>query len=146
MAAASYDPGSRPPTRCVRLLKVLVLDRDTAAGSAVRVALEEAGYYLNLVTDVHEGCRRVQERAYELVIISDSVGLAAVQGILETLARRVSPPGVIVLTGPHELRMDKDGSDVPSLSILRRPCAVEDVVDTARALVGVPWSDHPEGA
>ena len=62
MAAASYDPGSRPPTRCVRLLKVLVLDRDATAGTAVRLALEEAGYYLNLVSDVHEGCRRVQER------------------------------------------------------------------------------------
>jgi DNA-binding response OmpR family regulator len=145
MTAASYDPGSRPPTRCVRLLKVLVLDRDTTAGPAIRLALEEAGYYLNCVSDVHEGCRRVQERAYDLVILSDSVGLPAVQGILDTLARRVSPPGVIVLAGPDGLRMDNDSQSVPCLSILRRPCSIQDVVDTARAMVGVPWSDHREG-
>ena len=146
MAAASYDSGSRPPTRCVRLLKVLVLDRDATAGAAVRLALEEAGYYLNLVSDVHEGCRRVQERMYDLVIVSDSVGSAAVHGVLDVLARRVSPPGVIVLAGPEGLQMDKDSLSVPCLSILRRPCSIEDVVDTARALVGVPWSDHHEGA
>ena len=70
MAAASFDSDSRTPTRCVRLLKVLVVDRDATEGFAIRLALEEAGYYLNIVTDVHEGCRRVQERTYDLVIIS----------------------------------------------------------------------------
>lgn len=145
MAAASYDSGSRPPTRCVRLLKVLVLDRDATAGTAVKLALEEAGYYLNLVTDVREGCRRVQERAYELVLLSDSVGLSAVQGIVETLGRRVTPPAVIVLTGSDEPRMESESLGVPCLSILRRPCSIEDVVEAARALVGVPWSDHREG-
>jgi len=146
MTAESHDSDSRTPTRCVRLLKVLVVDKDTVYGPAIRLALEEAGYYLNLVTDVHEGCRRVQERAYDLVIVSTSVGTAAVEGILDILSQRVSPPGLIVLADPGELRTGGDGHGVPCLSILRRPCAIDEVIDTARALVGVPWSDHREGA
>ena len=146
MAAAHQDSDSRTPTRCVRLRKVLVVDRDPFWGPAIRLALEESGYYLNLVTDAQEGGRRVMERAYDLVIVSASLGQAALQGILETFARRVTPPSVIVLAGADELRMQKDCQGVPCLSILRRPCAIEDVVDAARALVGVPWSDHRQGA
>ena len=146
MAAASYDSDSRTPTRCVRLLKVLVVDRDATEGFAIRLALEEAGYYLNIVTDVHEAGRRVQERTYDLVIVSATVGMPAVQGILDTLACRVSPPAVIVLAGAEEAGMEQVCDGVPCLSILRRPCAIDEVVDTARALVGVPWSDHREGA
>jgi DNA-binding response OmpR family regulator len=146
MAAETRDPESRTPTRIVRLRKVLVVDKDPFWGPAIRLALEESGYYLNLVTDAQEGGRRVTERAYDLVIVSASLGQAALQGILETLARRVSPPCVIVLAGADELRMQKDCQGVPCLSILKRPCAIEDVVDAARALVGVPWSDHRQGA
>jgi DNA-binding NarL/FixJ family response regulator len=88
----------------------------------------------------------VLERAYDLVIVSASVGRGALQAILELLARRVTPPGVIVLAGADELRIRKDHSGVPVLSILRRPCAVEEVVDAVRALVGAPWTDHRQGA
>ena len=146
MPADRQSSDQRSPTRHVRLRKVLVVDRDAFWGPAIRLALEESGYYLNLVADPQEGCRRALERAYDLVIVSASVGQAALQGILETLARRVKPPCAIVLAGADELRMQKDFPGVPCLSILRRPCAIEDVVDAARALVGVPWSDHRKGA
>ncbi len=122
-----------------------MLDKDEFWGPSIRLALEESGYYLNLVAEPREGCRRVLERAYDLVIISASVGQGALQAILELLARRVTPPGVIVLAGADELRMT-DHPGVPGLSILRRPCAVEDVVDAVRALVGAPWTDHRKGA
>jgi len=146
MAAASQESDHRSPTRCVRLRKVLIIDRDSFWGPAIRLALEESGYYLNLVTDAQEGGRRALERAYDLVIVSASLGQGALQGILESLSRRVSPPCVIVLAGADELRMQKDFPGVPCLSVLRRPCAIEDVVDAARALVGVPWTDHRKGA
>ena len=125
---------------------VLIVDPDSFWGPAIKLALEEIGYYLNLVTDPAEGCRRSQERAYDLVIASASLGQSALNGILETLARRVSPPCVIVLAGAEELRMRKDLEGVPCLTVLRRPCAVEDVVDATRALVGEPWTDHRKGA
>ena len=146
MAAEMFDPNSRPQTRCVRLRKVLVIDRDAFWGPAIQAALEETGYYLNLVADAREGCRRAMERAYDLVIVSASMGQGAVLGILESIARRINPPCVIVLAGADELRMEKDQVGVSCLSILRPPFAVEEVVDTARALVGVPWSDHRMGA
>jgi DNA-binding response OmpR family regulator len=146
MAASNQDSDPRSPTRVVRMRKVLVVDRDAFWGPAIRLALEESGYYLNLVTDAQEGCRRALERAYDLVIVSASVGQGALQGILETISRRVSPPSVIVLAGADELRMQKDFQGVPCLSILRRPCAIEDVVDAAQALVGAPWTDHRKGA
>ena len=142
---ADHEFDHRPPTRCVRLRKVLVIDRDAFWGPAISLALEETGYYLNLVTDAREGCRRALERAYELVIVSASVGRGALLGILESLSRRISPPCIIVLAGNEEFRPEQDHPSVPCLSVLRQPCAVEDVVDAARALVGVPWSDHRRG-
>lgn len=138
------ESDSRSPTKVLRLRKVLVVDRDPFWGPAIRLALEETGYYLNLVTDPQEGCRRGRERAYDLVIASASVGPGALQGLLETLSRRNSPPSVIVLAGADEFRKDLAGP--PGLMVLRRPCAIEDVVDAARALVGVPWTDHRKGA
>lgn len=144
MAADDRIPPQRPPTRFARLRKVLVVDRDQFWGPSIRLALEEAGYYLNLVADPREGCRRVLERAYDLVIVSASVGQNALQAILELVARRVTPPGVIVLAGADELQKDPQG--VPILTVLRRPCAVEDVVDAVRALMGAPWTDHRKGA
>jgi DNA-binding response OmpR family regulator len=146
MAAGDQPLEQHPPTRFARLRKILIVDQDEFWGPAIRLALEETGYYLNLVADPVEGCRRVQERAYDLVIVSASVGQAPLQAILELLARRVTPPGVIVLAGADELRMQKDHAGVPVLSVLRRPCAVEDVVDAARAMVGAPWTDHRKGA
>lgn len=146
MAASNQESERRSPTRVVRVRKVLVVDRDPFWGPAIRLALEEAGYYLNLVTDAREGCRRGLERAYDLVVVSASMGQGALLAILETLAKRANPPGVIVLAGADELRMQKDFQGVPCLSVLRRPCAIEDVVDAAKALVGAPWTDHRKGA
>jgi DNA-binding response OmpR family regulator len=146
MTAEEKHPDPRPVTRFGRLRKILVLDGDPFWGPAIRLALEETGYYLNLVADPREGCRRVLERAYDLVIVSASLGHGALQAVLELVARRVTPPGVIVLAGADELRNQRDYPGVPRLSILRRPCAVEDVVDAARTLVGAPWTDHRKGA
>jgi DNA-binding response OmpR family regulator len=126
--------------------KVLVIDRDRFWGPAIRSALEEMGYYLNLVADPQEGCRRSMERAYDLVIVSASVGQAALQALLETLSHRASPPAAIVLTVGDGTPLKKAWAGLPGLSVLRRPFAIEDVVDAARALVGVPWSDHRQGA
>ena len=146
MSAEARDFDPRPPTRCVRLHKVLVIDRDAFWGPAIRQALEEAGYYLNLVADAREGCRRALERAYDLVIVSASLGRGALLGIVESLSHRINPPCILILAGAEEARMVKDQPGVPCLSILRMPCAIEEVVDAARALVGVPWSDHHKGA
>ncbi|HZE98491.1 MAG TPA: hypothetical protein VE981_15775 [Planctomycetota bacterium] len=146
MATEESTSEKGPPSGFTRLRKILVVDRDQFWGPAIRLALEEAGYYPNLVAEPREGCRRVLERAYDLVIVSASLGQGALQAILELVARRVTPPSVIVLAGVDELRMQKDFQGVPCLSILRRPCAVEDVVDAARALVGAPWTDHKKGA
>ncbi|MBV8878786.1 MAG: hypothetical protein JO332_02370 [Planctomycetaceae bacterium] len=146
MAQEQQHPDQRPGTRFARVRKILIVDRDEFWGPSIRLALEETGYYLNLVADPREGCRRVLERAYDLVIVSASVGPGALQAILELVARRVTPPGVIVLAGDDELRMQKEHQGVPLLTVLRRPCAVEDVVDAVRALVGAPWTDHRKGA
>jgi hypothetical protein len=53
---------------------------------------------------------------------------------------------MLILAGSDELRKATESLGVPSLSILRLPCAVEEIVDAARALVGVPWTDHRKGA
>lgn len=135
----------RKPSRFARIRKILVIDQDAAGGTAIRLALEETGYYLNHVAEPREGCRRVMERAYDLIVVSASVGPGALHAILELVARRVTPPPVIVLAGPDELKLPKEVQGVP-VSILHRPCAVTEVVDSVRALVGAPWTDHMKGA
>jgi DNA-binding response OmpR family regulator len=139
-----HDPFAS--SRYGRIRKILVLDPDAFSGPAITTALEDIGYYLDRVADPREGCRRVLERAYDLVIVSALLGPGALQAILELAARRVTPPGVIVLAGVDEFQGQKDHPGVPCLSVLRRPCAVEDVVEEARALVGAPWTDHRKGA
>jgi DNA-binding response OmpR family regulator len=146
MAAEEKARDRRPPTRFARLRKILIVDRDEFWGPSIRLALEESGYYLNLVAEPREGCRRVQERAYDLVIVSASVGTGAVRAVLELLARPEAPSAVIVLAGADEFQGRADEPGVPGLTVLRRPCAVEDVVDAVRALVGSPWTDHRKGA
>ena len=144
--APSQESNPRSPTRVVRLRKILVIDRDAFWGPAIRIALEECGYYPNLVTDAREGCRRSMERVYDGVIVSASLGQEAVRVLLDLLSRRTNPPAAVVLAGAEDLGSSKDWPRLPSLSILHRPYAVEDVVDAARALVGVPWTDHRKGA
>lgn len=146
MAASTPESDRRSPTRFVRVRKILVVDSDPFWGPAIRLALEETGYYLNRVADAQEGYRRALERAYDLVVVSASVGREPLLGILEALAKRAKPPGVIVLAGADELRMPKALPGVPGLTVLRRPCAIEDVVDAAKALIGAPWTDHLKGA
>ena len=144
--APSPESDPRSPTRAVRLRKILVIDRDAFWGPAIRMALEESGYYPNLVVDAREGCRRSMERVYDGVIVSASLGQAAVWAILDTLSRRTSPPAAVVLAGADDPESEQNWARVPCLWVLHRPYAVEDVVDAARALVGVPWSDHRKGA
>jgi DNA-binding response OmpR family regulator len=146
MSTAGGSLGAKPPTRAGILRKILIVDRDEYWGPAMSLALEEIGYYLNRVKDAGEGRRRAFERVYDLVVLSDSLGEPAIASILEALDRHARPPSVIVVAGAGEMKGRERYAEVPSLSILRRPCRVEDVVDAARALIGAPWSDRRRGA
>lgn len=146
MSMAGGSSGAKPPTRAGILRKILLVDRDEYWGPAMSLALEEAGYYLNWVKDPAEGRRRAFERVYELVVLSDSLGELATESMLEALEHHSRPPAVIVVAGAGKLRGREPFESVPSLLILRRPCRVEDVVDAARSLVGVPWNDRRRGA
>lgn len=141
MSTAGGSPGAKPPTRAGVLRKILVVDRDEYWGPSMSLALEETGYYLNRVKDPGEGRRRVLERAYDLVVLSDSLGDPAVASILAAAARLAKPPAAVVLggTGSLEGRLGR-------LRVLRRPCRVDEVVDAVRALVGPPWTDRRRGA
>jgi DNA-binding response OmpR family regulator len=119
--------------------KVLIVDRDKFWGPSMNLALEETGYYLNWVTDPGEGRRRVIERVYDLVVLSDSLGEPAVASILATVARGPRPPAVLLLANGEMPAQ-------PGLSVVRRPCDVNDVVDEARRLVGTPGGNQRKGA
>jgi len=144
------DPGhsleDRPSTRHVRVKKILIVDRDEYWGPAMRLALQECGYYLNLVRDSVEGRRRAFERLYDLVVLSASMGEVTVRTILGELGRHGTPPPVIVVAGAEEIKDRAALQAVPCVSMVRRPCPVEEVVDAARALIGEPWEDRFTGA
>lgn len=141
MAAMESALDRRPPTRRVRLRRILIVEPDETWGSAMRLALEERGYYLNLVRDPAEGRRRTRERRYDLVIVSAGWGEAALREILEEAARAPAPPPALILAEEGRLRDREALGAVPCLSILRRPCALRDVVEAARVLAGDPWEE-----
>ena len=126
-------------TRAETPKKVLIVDRDKFWGPSMNLALEETGYYLNWVTDPSEGRRRVIERVYDLVVLSDSLGQPAIASILATVARSPRPPAVLLLANGERPAQ-------PGLSVVRRPCNVNDVVDEARRLVGTPGGNQRKGA
>ncbi len=127
------------PTRTENPKRVLIVDRDEFWGPSMSLALEETGYYLNWVTDPGEGRRRLVERVYDLLVLSDSLGEPAVESILATVARGARLPAVLLLTR-------RETPARPGLSVLRRPCDVNEVVDEARRLVGTPGGDRRKGA
>ena len=140
MSVSPSAPEGRTPTRLVRMRKILVIDRDPAWGPAIRLALEESGYYLNLVTDPSEGFRREMERAYDLVVVSSSVGAAGVRSVVDGRLRRSNPPAALVLADAAAAPAEK------RLIVLRRGCDLKEIVDAAQTLIGVPWTDHKKGA
>lgn len=146
MSVAGRSFGGSPSTRHVRLKKVLVVDRDPFWGQAIRSALEQSGFYLNLVAQPAEGRRRAFERAFDLVVLSDSLGEGVIQAIVDEIGQRRSPPPVLIVARAGRLRRGPETEGVPVFSILRRPCTIEDVVDAARALAGPPWEEPPRGA
>ena len=143
MSVAGRSLGGSPSTRHVRLKKVLVVDPDPFWGQAMRAALEQCGFYLNLVAQPAEGRRRAFERTYHLVVLSDSLGEGAIQAIVDEMAQRRSAPPVLIVARQGCLRKGPESDGVPVFSILRRPCTIEDVVDAARALAGSPWEEPP---
>jgi DNA-binding response OmpR family regulator len=146
MSVAGRSIGHGPSTRHVRLKRVLVVDKDPFWGQALRSALEQSGYYLNLVVEPAEGRRRAFERTYDLVVLSDSLGEGVIQAIVDEIGQRRSAPPVLIVARVDCLRRRPETAGVPIFSILRRPCAIENVVDAARALAGSPWEEPPRGA
>ena len=143
--SVTIQPGAgQPSTRRVRLKKVLVVDPDPAQGQAVARILDEAGYYLNQVTQAAEGRRRAFERAYDLVVLSASLGEGVVRIIVDELGARPSPPPVLVLAGADGLKSRGEMDGVTCLMVLRSPFAPEEAAEAARTLVGPPWDEpHP---
>jgi DNA-binding response OmpR family regulator len=146
MSQVGTAHSDRPPTRSARIQRILVVDRDPRSGAAMRLALEEAGYYLNLVRDPQEGRRRLFERVYELTLLSASLGEVAVRAILASAARLAQPPAAIVAAAEGELGSLEEAVRGPRLRILRRPCGREELLGAARALVGEPWTERTKGA
>lgn len=142
----SMHPGGtgQPSTRRVRLKKVLVVDPDPAQGPDVARALEEAGYYINHITQAAEGRRRSYERAYDLVVLSASLGEPVLRIIVDELGSRPSPPPVLVLAGADGMSSRAGIDGVTCVMVLRAPFAPEEAAEAARTLAGPPWDEtHP---
>ena len=138
-AVATIDP--RPPTRHYRIKKILIADRDAVWGAQTRDALQECGYYINQITDPQEAKRRVYERRYDLVVLSTSIGRTHLESIFREMGKHGEPPQVLLLAPPGDACTYEDPDIVPSVTILRYPVDLEDIVYVSKALLGSPWED-----
>ena len=141
---ATIDP--RPPTRHYRIKRVLVADRDIIWAGQMRDALQECGYYLNQITDAREAKRRVFERVYDLVVLSTALGRTHLEDIFQEMGKHADPPQVLLLAAPGDACTYEDPVAIPSVTILRYPVDLEDVVYVSKALLGSPWEDGRIGA
>ncbi len=144
MNTAECAQSPAPASRFVRLKKVLVVERDRAFGPPMRDAIEQSGYYPNLVTDPLEARRRVHERRYDLVVISSTIGREALSGILEMMMRHGFSPLVLLVMDRDSEVSSEEMKGFPGLSVVRHPCSSEDVAEAVRALLGSPWPDDRE--
>ena len=143
-AVATIDP--RPPTRHYRIKKVLVADRDAVWADQMRDALQGCGYYMNQITRADEVGRRVYERVYDLVVLSTSLGRKNLDKIFREMGKHADPPQVMLLAAPGDACTYEDPSRVPSVTILRYPVDLEDVIYVSKALLGSPWEDGRIGS
>ena len=142
MSVTAHPGGAgQPATRRVRLKKVLLVDPDPAQGPAVARALEEAGYYMNHVAQAAEGRRRSFERAYDLVVLSASLGEPVIRVVVDELGARPSPPPVLVLAGADGLKSRGEIDGVTCVMVLRSPFSPAEAAEAARTLVGPPWEE-----
>jgi DNA-binding response OmpR family regulator len=146
MEVLQFSLDQHPSTSRLRLKSVLAVDRDRLWGRSVRDALEEGGYHVHWVQVADEARRRLRDRAYDLVLLSRSIGRLAVVSLMAELRLRQSPPPVLLVASVREGEHWQPWHFLPVVSILHRPYTVEDVADAAAALLGHPWRDEGDSA
>lgn len=124
-----------------RVREILVADRDEPWCMAVSEALAARGYRCARALGAEAARWEVRQTAFDLVVLSTSLGDWAIKGLMsDFVAARSLPLLVVVVAPPHEGPSRAPGF-VPADRVLRRPCRVDDIVDAVRSLLGKPLSE-----
>jgi PleD family two-component response regulator len=141
MAASEYALAPRPPSRNVRIKRVLIIDRDDSWYRASQEMLVLRGYRVSRAVGVEDARRQVLERPPDLVLLSASVGEILLNALAEDFRGRPLPPLMLVVAG-----REGPGSKVEGVSVLRLPHTSEELGGAVAALIGSPWARMGEGA
>jgi DNA-binding response OmpR family regulator len=137
--------GERPATRHVRFKEILLVEEDETWALALKDALSEGGFRVNLALSPSEAVRSLRRKSPDLVAVSALLGDEASELLLHELECLKLPPPVL-LVGPRagEKRWE-NWKALPVLSSVGQPFDLADVRQAARAILGSAWEDLMDG-
>ena len=100
---------------------VLIVDDDESLGQMLAWDLEELGYRVNTVSNVHEALAQLGSRRPDLVLLDYRLPDGSGLDILEVLAKQNRPPPAIIISGESEAGLDARCRDRGAREFLRKP-------------------------
>lgn len=125
-----------------RRIHILYIDDDPALGRLVQKTLARRGYEVESVTDAAAGLARVDEQAFDVVILDHDLGTAWGLDVLATLRERPAPPPVVYVTASSEITVAVQALKAGAVDYVLKTVgddfevllnsAIEQAIDTAR--------------
>jgi len=116
-------------------MKILILEDNAILAEGLKTAIEEAGYYVDVLMDGMQGIPWLKSGQYDLLMLD--LGLPGMDGIeiLRYLRRQKNPIPVIIITARDRLDQRITGLEEGADDYLCKPFSLEEVVARVRAVI-----------
>lgn len=116
-------------------MKILILEDNAILAGGLKKAIEEAGYYVDVLMDGMQGIPWLKSGQYDLLMLD--LGLPNMDGIeiLRHLRRQKNPIPVIIITARDLLDQRITGLEEGADDYLCKPFSLEEVVARVRAVI-----------
>ncbi|TCR62062.1 response regulator [Bosea sp. BK604] len=125
-----------------RQIHILYIDDDAALGRLVEKTLARRGYQVESATDATVGLARVDEQAFDVVILDHDLGTTWGLDVLASLRERPTPPPVVYVTASSEITVAVQALKAGAVDYVLKTVgddfdvllnsAIEQALDTAR--------------
>lgn len=120
------------------MFSVLIVDDEPTVSLVVRLALEHAGYEVEVALDGEEGLERVRNRDFDVIITDVQMpkmdGREMCQQICAEFPDR--KPILFVITGRSELEVREWALDLPDCEFIHKPVSMRRMIATIRERLG----------
>ena len=130
------------PPRRHSLPTILAIDDDNAALSALRAALESAGYGVRLASSTEEARRFLDESDPDLIVLEVDTDHGAGWALLRDIVRFEGPPTIVV---SHRGREDEivEALTIGAVDVLPKPFRSNELIARVKTRLGQPSLPPP---